>query len=314
MSHESQQGYRTGRWSVMRLEWLAAAVALTAWGSVYGAIKVALTGFAPAELAFIRLVVGALVLSLFAALGRRTGWDRLTRQRSCGDYLHISVIGMIGFVAYWQLLNLGQQTVQSGAASLIINTTPALAAVMAVSFLHERLLWQGWVGIGTSFVGVSLISLHRGDTGRLELSRGTLALVAAAFVHALHFVYQKRVLRRLSPFEVTFGSMLVGAVVMTPFVSSILDSMRNAQPVALAAAAYLGVFPSAIAHFAWAYVLSTVPAARATSLLTLVTPIAVAVGVGYFNEPMTVTMVMGGVLAIVGVVLVQRGYTQKRRA
>jgi drug/metabolite transporter (DMT)-like permease len=69
-------------------------------------------------------------------------------------------------------------------------------------------------------------------------------------------------------------------------------------------AVYLGVFPGAVAYACWAYVLSRMPAGRASSSLYLVPPIAVIIGWLVLGERPGALALAGGAVALGGVALV----------
>lgn len=276
----------------------AASLALILWGSVYSALRVALQGFSAGQLAFLRLAIASIVLGLYAVLTR-------ARMPAQSDWPRLGLIGLIGFATYWLLLNLGQRTVEAGTASFIINTTPTLSALFAVVFLKERLKLLGVIGIAVSLCGVGLIIASGGKGLHLQFSPGALILLCAALAHAVHFVLQKATLKSLSPFQVTLGSMLAGTVFLLPFAPGASRALLEAPVNTVAAVIYVGIFPSALAHLTWAFVLTHMTASKATSLLILVSPMAVIIGAVWLGEVMPLLAWCGGALAITGVVLVQ---------
>jgi drug/metabolite transporter (DMT)-like permease len=89
------------------------------------------------------------------------------------------------------------------------------------------------------------------------------------------------------------------------FLPGLHNAVKTAPIEATIAAVYLGVFSSAVAYVAWAFVLSRIPAARASSLLYAVPVIAVAVGWLWLREIPSMGMMLGGLMALMGVVLVR---------
>jgi drug/metabolite transporter (DMT)-like permease len=282
------------KWSII----LGAATTAALWGAVYSALEVSLAAFSPGEIAFLRFFVASTALSVHArivnmAMPPREYWPR------------ISAIGIIGFAIYPMLLNTGQYYVDGGTASLIINATPAIAALTAVLWLREPMSVQNSVGIVISFCGVALIVITTHKEELRPTSSGVLLLAAAACAHALHFVLQKGPLRTLSPLQVTVCSMLVGTVCLLPWAPSAVVTMTTAPMKCLIAVVYLGLFPSAVAYLTWAFVLARLPASTATNILSLIPLIAVTVGWVFLDELPTLFTAVGGAVIFVGVILVQ---------
>ncbi len=67
---------------------------------------------------------------------------------------------------------------------------------------------------------------------------------------------------------------------------------------------YLGVVPSLIAYATWSMVLARLPAARAANFMYCVPPVATLLGFLWLGEIPTPIGLLGGLLALGGVVLV----------
>ena len=81
--------------------------------------------------------------------------------------------------------------------------------------------------------------------------------------------------------------------------------MENSRkPIRTKRFAYLGVFPAAVGYVTWAYTLARVPAARAASFLYLVPAVTLGIAWIWLGEWLTWLALLGGVIAISGVVIV----------
>ncbi|MCY3024124.1 MAG: DMT family transporter, partial [Planctomycetota bacterium] len=245
---------------------IALLATVTLWGSAFPAIRQALHGYSPGQLALLRFAVASLCLAVYAVFKGL----RLPPKR---DLPLLFVCGALGITVYHVALNHGELTVAAGAACLIINTSPVFTAILARLFLGERLKVWGWAGIGVSFLGVALIGL--GEGGGLRLEPGVALILFAALSSSVYFVIQKPLLARYSALEFTAYTIWAGTVLLLVFAPGLTHHIAAAPVSATLSAVYLGIFPAAAAYLTWAYLLARVPVTRAASFLYMVPVLAI---------------------------------------
>jgi drug/metabolite transporter (DMT)-like permease len=273
----------------------AILVTILAWASAFPAIRAGLAGFGPLELGAMRFAIAALPAAAYLLITR----PPLPR----GAEIWRFVTGGLFFVAlYTGLLNMGEQSVSAGAASFIINVNPIITAALAMALLGERFRLWAWIGTAISFAGIGLIALGEGDA--LRIDAGALLVLGAAFCNSITSVAQKPLFARHKPLTVSAWNMVIGAVILLPFLPSGLAQAEVASSAALFAAIYLGIVPSLIAYATWTIVLSRLPASRASNFMYCVPPVATLLGFLWLGEMPGVLGIAGGVLALGGVMLV----------
>ena len=115
-------------------------------------MKVALEGLSPGQVAWSRLILGALTLGLFVALRREP------LPRSIKVWAHMTVLAISFCVVPFLLFSWAQQHVTSGLASIYNATTPIMTAVMAgLLFRVEKLKAVQIAGILVGILGVMVI-------------------------------------------------------------------------------------------------------------------------------------------------------------
>jgi drug/metabolite transporter (DMT)-like permease len=274
---------------------IGVGITLLFWSSAFAGIRAALADYSPKHLVLFRFLVASIVLAGYAVLTRM----RLPDKR---DLPAIFLIGFLGFTAYHVAIVYGQVSVTAGAGSLLVASAPIFTALLSIIFLHERLRIWGWLGIALSFVGVTLISLGEGKGVRFD--PGAFLILLAALSTAIYFVLQKPYLRKYSPLELTTYSLWVGTVFMLVFLPGLAHAVNKSSPHGTLTVVYLGIFPAALAYVAWTYVLSRIPASNAVSFLYINPALAIFVAWLWLGEVPTVLSLLGGFLAISGVVLV----------
>jgi drug/metabolite transporter (DMT)-like permease len=131
-----------------------------------------------------------------------------------------------------------------------------------------------------------------------------MLVLLAAFLQAAYFILQKPLFSHYRPLELTCYAIWGGTLMSLVFLPGLATALRAAPLQATLAVVYLGMFPAALAYLAWAFVLFRLPASRAGSLLYAIPVLAFVIAWGWLREIPSAATVLGGALALGGVVLV----------
>jgi drug/metabolite transporter (DMT)-like permease len=282
--------------SANRVAHLAAAGTVVLWAAAFPAIAVAVAGLGVLGLSVLRLLVASVALLAAAPFAE----VRLPRWR---DLPLIALCGFAGMTAYQLLLNDGERVVPPGTASLLIATAPVFAGLLAAGFLGERRSRIQWAGSGLALTGVAVIACGRG----LSFGAASLVVLAAAVAQAVFHVVEKPLLVRYTGFEVTAYAMWAGTIFLLPWSDAAISAVSRASAGAVWAAVFLGVAPSAVGFALWARALARLPVGQATAWLYLVPAVAILVSLVWLSQLPSPVSLVGGALAVGGVVLAAGG-------
>lgn len=220
------------------------------------------------------------------------------------DLVRFGVLGLLGVTVYHMTLNWGQVSVPAGTTSLIISTVPVLAAILSRWVLNERLSALAWMGFVVSLAGIGVMTFGQDRGASFAVGVGYLLLTAISA--AFFTVYVKPVFARYNPIHAMAYITWAGSLPFLLFAPGFVQAVGAAPLHATLASVYIGVFPAGIAYATWGIALSKAPVSRVTPILYLVPPLAILWGWGWAGETPTWMTLVGGTIAMAGVVIVQR--------
>jgi drug/metabolite transporter (DMT)-like permease len=265
------------------------------WGTTYLAIRVALESYPPFLLGGVRFLAAGATLYVVALLRR----ERTPRAAEWGAS---ALTGCLLFVAGNGLVNLAEQSVSSGLASVLVTTMPLWATIMARLF-GERVSIGEAAGVLLGLAGVAVLNMG----GDLRASpTGAVLLLLAPMGWALGSIAGRR-LPLPGGMMRTATQMLVGGVGCL-----VVGAIAGEHPVlrgsgrAIAAVVYLWIFGSLVGFSAYSYLLKHTRPAVATSYAYINPVIAVILGVVLAHESFGAASLLGAVIVLAAVVLVGR--------
>jgi drug/metabolite transporter (DMT)-like permease len=277
-------------------------------------IRFAAPWLSPGALTLGRLLVATVALGAMTSLPRFGGGRRLAVLRALPHRVRwlVVLIGLAWFALYNVALNAGEQHVDAGTASMIIQISPVLVAVLAGTLLHEGFPGPLVAGLAIALAGTVLIGVASGTAQAHARSAGAspglgvALVVVSAVAYAGALVAQKVVLRHLSGLVVTWAACTVGTVACLPFAGELVRGLAAAPAVVWWAVVYLGLVPTALAFSTWAYAMGRSDAGRLATTTYAVPPVAIGLGWLLLGEVPVLLAVVGGAVSLVGVAVARR--------
>jgi drug/metabolite transporter (DMT)-like permease len=274
------------------------------WGGTFVAGKHVVSVLSPLMGSFARYLIACVAL-LVAAFVMEGGLPRLSRRQ----WLATFVLGALGVFSYNLFFMGALERLPASRAALIIALNPVITITLSAFALNERLSPRRWSGVALALFGVWIV-VSRGNLGSVgasTLGGGELFMFGAVISWALYTVIGRKVLGGLSPLAATnyaalWGTLLLG-IVAAPGLADLKIHYDWRMVLALL---YLGVLGTALA-FVWYYTSIKKLGASITSVFNNLVPVfGVAISVLVLGEALQPSMLIGGAVAICGVMMVSR--------
>ncbi len=287
------------------VQWVAFWTLALAWGSSFLFIKIGVSVVGPFTLVTGRFFIGAILVGLLILFRG----ESLQFQR--GDYLKMAILAFINTALPIFLISWGEQSIDSGLASILNSTVPIWTIILAHLSLHdEPLVARKIAGVLVGFAGVIvLVGFGGSDSGSL-IRLGELAVIVAAIFYAIASIFVRRYLSHIPHNPLIFITLTFATLMTAPFmimVEGIDESLI--QPKALMAMSWLGIVGTALAYQIYYRLIAWWGAGRATTVTYTFPVVAVLLGIVFLQESITRELVIGGGLILAGVMLAN----QKRR-
>ncbi|MGG5888932.1 DMT family transporter [Falsiroseomonas sp. HC035] len=241
------------------------------WGGSFFFMAVALRGFPPLTIVFVRVALAALVLALAC---RATGL-RLPRSRA--GLLACAGMGLLNNAIPFTLIVLGQQYIPSGLAAVVNAATPIFAVLAAHALTaDEKLTPNRLMGTLLGLVGVAILAGPAAFGGGAAAEALGIALcLGACLSYGLSGVWSRRLRRAgLAPLPAAAGQCIASSLMMLPLMLA-LDRPWTLPPPgadAVAALVALGLLATALAYALYFAILAGAGATN-TMLVTLLVPV-----------------------------------------
>jgi drug/metabolite transporter (DMT)-like permease len=278
------------------------------WGGTFIAGKILAQSLPLMTAAFSRFFVASILL-VIVVVKMEGKLPRLTREQ----ILLTAVLGFTGIFLYNICFFGALAKIPAGRTSLFVSLTPIVTAILAGIIFGERLGLRRWMGIVVALLG-AIVVITRGDLigGIADISQslglGELMMLGAVFSWAAYTLISRKVLETLSPIvATTYGTLWgflflsIGAIGEFKDIDWMLLDWRVWTSVF-----YLGAFGTVLA-FIWYYQgIQTVGPSRTAIFTNLVPAFGVLLSAVLLGEPILISMVVGGLIAVIGVSLVNK--------
>jgi len=281
---------------------LAFAAVYLVWGSTYLAIRIAIATIPPLLMAGTRFLLAGVLLY---GLSRLRGAPRPTRRNWRGA----AIVGALLLLGGNGGVVLGERTVPSGVAALLVATVPVWMVLL-------DWLWRGaprpggrmFVGLLLGLAGIGLL-VDPGALGGAAIDpTGAAILLVGSLSWAVGSVYSRSAELPRHAMLSTGMEMLCGggALVLAGAVRGELPSLHlsTISSASLLGLLYLVGFGSLVGFTAYSWLLEHAPAPRVSTYAYVNPIVAVALGWALLGEALTPRMLAAAAVIVAAVVLI----------
>lgn len=285
-------------------------IAGTAWGMPYLFIRIAVEDFSTWTIVFTRVVIGAAVLipiamNLKVLLPALKAWK------------YVLAYAVIEMVVPWFLITEAERVINSGLAGLLVATVPFFGLLIGIFYQKDNSLKhpKTLAGLAIGFAGILLLVGIDAFNGQVSLPHvGMLILAAIGYSVAPVIIATK--IPHISGVAVNGLAMAIVAVVYAVPALLSLPSEIAAKPSTESWLSLLGlgVICSSIAFVAFFRLLKLIGSARATLVTYMNMAVAVVLGIVLLGEPITVGILIGMPLVVIGSFFATRKHKSLKQA
>ena len=276
---------------VVRLVALAAI-----WGASFTFTRVVSPVLGPVITADARMLIAAIAL---AAYFHHTGFDPQWR-RWWRQYL---ITGILNSGLPFLLFAYAALHIPASLSVVLNATAPMFGALLGLAMLDERLTLKRALGLVLGVVGVALVTRPDLDAGFAVLP--IAAALAAAFSYALTGIYVKRAAQGVPGRGLAVGSQVAAGLLFLPLVPWSPPYAALTAEVALSMLA-LGLLCSAVAYVLYFRLMADIGVTGALTVTYLVPIFGVLFGALFLGETLSLLMLAGASLVVLGTVFVLR--------
>ena len=268
----------------------------TLWGGSYTFIKLGVATIPPITLIAARTAIAGILLLIVMKL------RGIEMPRDIATWKRFTFQACLNSVIPWTLVAWGERYVDAGLTTILNSSSPIFTFLLtAVITRHEAVTPRKLFGVVAGMAGICLIIGVDAFRGIGHGLVAEIAIVAATICYACAAIFS-RGFRGLDPMAPAAGSLIAGAVILTP-VSLVVEHPWTITPLASSLLALLGlaVFSTAAAFAIYFRLIHTLGSVGTTAQAYLRVPIGVLLSVVLLGESLSSTTWVGLACVVAGV-------------
>lgn len=234
------------------------------------------------------------------------------RKVDPADIWLIALLGLVNIPINQLLFIWGVDYTTAPNASLAYALTPVFVVILLAVWKRTSPGWRRMSGVALAVLGAAIVLVDRGAAVSDEQMLGNVMVLAASVSWAAYTVIGRSLIVKYGPVQTTALSFFAGLILYLPLWA--LIPVHDPMTVLVspgwvehwAQLFYLGVITSGVGYGLWYYALSRMEASRVAVFNNLQPVLTSVLSFFIFGTVPTLMFVIGGAIAIAGVIVTQR--------
>ena len=269
------------------------------WGGSFLFLRLlVIEGLNPLQIVSLRMMFAAIFIAPFFLL-------KLKKYSFFDHGFSFLLIGLLNTALPFTLFAYASVNLGAGSLSVLQATVPILTALILFSLYRDEFSIMKLVGVLVGFSGLFLLA---GPSGELDLFSSILCVIAS-LSYAISGVYLANTPQKINNSFVGMGSIIVGAILLSPFLFNYHSANLNISSTAWLYIALLGVINTSLAYVIFIKLIKRIGSLNASFVTYLVPVSSISLGILILDEVFTIDMIIGSSLIFLGVFFSNREKT-----
>ena len=269
------------------------------WGGSFLFLRLlVIEGLDPLQIVSLRMMFAAIFIAPFFLL-------KFKKYSFFDHGFSFLLIGLLNTALPFTLFAYASVNLGAGSLSVLQATVPILTALILFSLYRDEFSIMKLVGVIIGFSGLFLLA---GPSGELDLFSSILCVIAS-LSYAISGVYLANTPQKINNSFVGMGSIIVGAILLSPFLINYHSANLNISSTAWFYIALLGVINTSLAYVIFIKLIKRIGSLNASFVTYLVPVSSISLGILILDEVFTIDMIIGSSLIFLGVFFSNREKT-----
>jgi drug/metabolite transporter (DMT)-like permease len=218
---------------------------------------------------------------------------------------YVAPYAVLEMIGPWILITSAEQEISSGLAGLLVSTVPIFSTIFS-SLRGDHSVWQPKriFGLVVGFVGIIALVGIESITGSSN-PKAIAMVILASILYAYAVLMITANLPGVDGIAINGVAMGITCIFYTPIAIAVWPS-NPVSTQAISALVALGVFSTAIAFMLFFIVIVEIGPARGSLTTYVNTAVAVVLGIIILDEPITLGIIVGLPMVVLGSYLASR--------